>query len=231
MGLENLKSVFTEGFVGRERAITKNDAEGPSALENLTESEYAKLQFENFGPIQDTFERSPLSGRQSDYQIGGVLGQGEVDFFDGTNSYKTVIEPPKFILYLQKILVGFLPSLTLNNRLNPYDLSKNIEIVKKYIEDPLVHNKISLKMFSEVNNAINQIEKDCKKINIPILLIHGKKDKIISFEGTENISKKINDSKLILYESIYHEPHNDLEKNKVMDDFSNFIKNNIDLNL
>ncbi len=144
---------------------------------------------------------------------------------------KTVIEPPKFILYLQKILVGFLPSLTLNNRLNPYDLSKNIEIVKKYIEDPLVHNKISLKMFSEVNNAINQIEKDCKKINIPILLIHGKKDKIISFEGTENISKKINDSKLILYESIYHEPHNDLEKNKVMDDFSNFIKNNIDLNL
>ena len=103
--------------------------------------------------------------------------------------------------------------------------------MKKYIKDPLVHNKISLKMFSEVNNAINQIEKDCKKINIPILLIHGKKDKIISFEGTENISKKINDSKLILYESIYHEPHNDLEKNKVMDDFSNFIKKNIDLNL
>ena len=103
--------------------------------------------------------------------------------------------------------------------------------MKKYVKDPLVHNRISLKMFSEVNKAIDQIEKDCKKINIPTLLIHGKKDKIISFEGTENISKKINDSKFILYKSIYHEPHNDLEKNKVMDDYSNFIKKNIDLNL
>ena len=143
---------------------------------------------------------------------------------------KTVLEPPKFILYIQKILVGLFPSLTLNNRLNPYDLSKDTDIVKKYIEDPLVHNRISLKMFSEVNKAITQIENDSKKINIPILFVHGKKDKIISFKGTENISNKINKSKFILYESIFHEPHNDLEKNKVLDNYSSFIKNNIDLN-
>ena len=143
---------------------------------------------------------------------------------------KTVLEPPKFIIYIQKILVGLFPSLTLNNRLDPYDLSKDTDIVKKYIEEPLVHNKISLKMFSEVNKAIDKIENESEKINIPVLLVHGKKDNIISFKGTEKVSKKINNSKLTLYEGLYHEPHNDLEKNEILADYTSFIKNNIDLN-
>jgi len=144
---------------------------------------------------------------------------------------KTVLEPPKFIIYIQKILVRLFPSLTLNNRLDPYDLSKDTDLVEKYINDPLVHNRISLKLFSEVNKAIDKIENESKKINIPILLVHGKADNIISFEGTKNVSKKINNSKLILYEGLYHEPHNDLEKNEILANYSNFIKNNIDLNL
>ena len=143
---------------------------------------------------------------------------------------KTVLEPPKFIIYIQKILVVLFPSFTLNNRLDPYHLSKNTNKVKKYIKDPLVHNRISLKMFSEVNMAIDKIENESEKINIPVLLLHGKKDNIISFKGTKKISKKINNSKLILYEGLYHEPHNDLEKNQILDNYTSFIKNNIDLN-
>ena len=142
---------------------------------------------------------------------------------------RTVLEPPKFILYIQKILVVLFPSFTLNNRLDPYHLSKNTNKVKKYIKDPLVHNRISLKMFSEVNKAIDKIENESEKINIPVLLLHGKKDNIISFKGTKKISKKINNSKLILYEGLYHEPHNDLEKNEILDNYTSFIKNNIDL--
>mgnify|MGYP001236748096 FL=1 len=142
---------------------------------------------------------------------------------------KTVLEPPKFIIYIQKILVVLFPSFTLNNRLDPYHLSKNTNKVKKYIKDPLVHNRISLKMFSEVNKAIDKIENESEKINIPVLLLHGKKDNIISFKGTKKISKKINNSKLILYEGLYHEPHNDLEKNQILDNYTSFIKNNIDL--
>ena len=142
---------------------------------------------------------------------------------------KTVLEPPKFIIYIQKILVVLFPNFTLNNRLDPYHLSKNTNKVKKYIKDPLVHNRISLKMFSEVNKVIDKIENESEKINIPVLLLHGKKDNIISFKGTKKISKKINNSKLILYEGLYHEPHNDLEKNEILDNYTSFIKNNIDL--
>ena len=137
---------------------------------------------------------------------------------------KTVIEPPKFLLLIQKLLSGMFPSLTLNNRLDPKDLSKDTSIVKNYIRDPLVHNRISIKMFSEVNKSITKIEKESKHIDIPILLIHGKKDKIISHKGTENVANKIKNSNLKLWEKVFHEPHNDYEKNQILKYYFKFIK-------
>ena len=46
---------------------------------------------------------------------------------------KTVIKPPRHLLILQKLLCPIFPSLTLNNRIDPTDLSKNKSIVRKYI--------------------------------------------------------------------------------------------------
>ncbi len=136
---------------------------------------------------------------------------------------KTVIEPPKFLLLIQKLLSKLFPSLTLNNRLNPKDLSKDTSIVENYIKDPLVHGRISIKMFSEVNKSIRKIETESNRIDIPILLIHGKKDKIISYKGTENVAKKIKYSNLKLWEKVFHEPHNDYEKNQILKYYFNFI--------
>ena len=140
---------------------------------------------------------------------------------------KTVIKPPRHLLILQKLLCPIFPSLTLNNRIDPTDLSKNKSIVRKYINDPLVHSKISLNLFSEVNNAIKTIEKMSFNINIPILLTHGKKDRIMSYKGTENISKKIKNSQFKPWKSVYHEPHNDIEKNQILNYFLEFINRNI----
>ena len=136
---------------------------------------------------------------------------------------KTVIEPPKFLLLIQKLLNKIFPSLTLNNRLNPKDLSKDTSIVENYIKDPLVHSRISIKMFSEVNKSIRKIETESKHIDIPILLIHGKKDKIISYKGTENVAKKIKYSNLKLLKKVFHEPHNDYDKNQILKYYFNFI--------
>ena len=84
-----------------------------------------------------------------------------------------------------------------------------------------------MNLFSEVNNAIKTIEKMSFNINIPILLTHGKKDRIMSYKGTKNISKKIKNSQFKLWESVYHEPHNDIEKNQILEHFLEFINRNI----
>ena len=137
---------------------------------------------------------------------------------------ETKIKVPEYLLIIQKILKNIFPSLRLNNRLNSNHLSKNKEIVKKYVEDELVHNKISLNLYSEVMSAIDNVKQKASRIKINIFLYHGKSDKIISSNGTSEVNKLLKKCELKLYDNVYHEPHNDLEKEEVYINILEFIK-------
>ena len=119
------------------------------------------------------------------------------------------------------------PKIRLSNRLDTKDLSKDIKIVDKYKNDSLVHDRISLNLLSEINKTIEKIKNKDYNIEIPVLIIHGKKDKIISYKGSKLIHKKIKNSKLKLYDNVYHEPHNDLEKKEVLNFYFDFIKSQL----
>ena len=119
MSLKNLKSIFTEGFLGTS-TINTEDKLGKSAFENMNEQEYAKFQSENLGDIKGPVDFFPNDNAQgftnnlfntlqtkysgidlnlntytptSTYKIGGLLGSGFVDFFGGSNSYGLEIDP------------------------------------------------------------------------------------------------------------------------------------------
>jgi len=138
---------------------------------------------------------------------------------------ETEIQIPKYLLIIQKVIHILFPKVRLSNRLDTKDLSKDIKIIDKYKNDPLVHDRISLNLLSKINKTIEKIKNKDYNIEIPVLIIHGKKDKIISYKGSELISKKIKDSKLKLYDNVYHEPHNDNEKKEILEYYYDFIKN------
>ena len=138
---------------------------------------------------------------------------------------ETEIQIPKYLLIIQRIIHTLFPKIRLSNRLDTKDLSKDIKIVDKYKNDPLVHDRISLNLLSEINKTIKKIKNKDYNIEIPVLIIHGKKDKIISYKGSELINKKINNSKLKLYDNVYHEPHNDNERKEILEYYYDFIKN------
>jgi len=52
-------------------------------------------------------------------------------------------ELPKYLYFVLKILNVIAPSIQLSNGINPELISRDEEVVKNYISDPLVHNKIS----------------------------------------------------------------------------------------
>lgn len=137
---------------------------------------------------------------------------------------ETAIKIPEYLIIIQKNLKRVFPSLRLNNRLISNHLSKNKDIVSEYDKDELVHNKISLKLYSEVMRSIDNVKEKASRIKIKILLYHGKSDKIISSNGTLKISKQLKKHKIKLYENVYHEPHNDLEKEEIYQDILEFIK-------
>ena len=137
---------------------------------------------------------------------------------------ETKVKIPGFLLIIHKIFKNIFPSMQLHNNLITSHLSKDKDIVKKYEQDKLVHDRISLNLFSEILKTINEVLEKSSRIKNDILIYHGKDDMIISYEGSKKISNKIMNCKWILFENTYHEPHNDLEKSYVFKEIINFIK-------
>lgn len=137
---------------------------------------------------------------------------------------KLAFEPPKWKLFLGEILGKIAPSITMPNELNPNDISRIQAEVDAYVSDPLVHNKIS------PNYSVKFIEtgkwaiENAHQLKVPTLLLHGTGDKIIDHKATAAFSKNSNGvAEIKLFDGGYHELHNDLCRNEMLNDISNWL--------
>jgi len=126
------------------------------------------------------------------------------------------VSVPPLKLKLGKAASKILPRLTLNNEVDPKTLSRMPEVVEAYRTDPLVHNKISLRMYSEWADACKRILAHAGEIKLPFLILAGTDDRLIDPEGSKELHKlSASVSELSLLEGRYHEPFNDLENEEV----------------
>lgn len=136
-------------------------------------------------------------------------------------------EPGLTTLFLSGILKNILPSLTISNRLESKQLTHDPSVNNKYSSDPLVHDRISLKMFHELHQAGLFALKNVFKINCPLLLMHGSADTITCPRTSEkyllNTNKKTH---FKMWENQHHELHNELIQSEVFDYINNWLKNN-----
>ena len=126
------------------------------------------------------------------------------------------VSVPALKLTLGKAASKILPRLTLNNEVDPRTLSRIPEVVDAYRTDPLVHNKISLRMYSEWTDACKRIFARAGEIKLPFLILAGADDRLIDPEGSKELHQLAPSvSELKLLEGRYHEPFNDLDNEEV----------------
>jgi len=126
------------------------------------------------------------------------------------------VSVPPLKLKLGRAASKILPRLTLNNEVDPKTLSRMPEVVEAYRTDPLVHNKISLRMYSEWADACKRIFAHAGEIKLPFLILAGTDDQLIDPEGSKELHELASPvSELRLLEGRYHEPFNDLENEEV----------------
>lgn len=116
----------------------------------------------------------------------------------------------------QKIILNLfaytLPSLAVSNGIEPRLLSRNMEAVQKYISDPLVHDRISIKlgksMLKNLQNAHEQVE----RITCPVAILVGTEDKVTPPHGARSFYEKLKVKKALReFEGGYHELFEDPE--------------------
>jgi alpha-beta hydrolase superfamily lysophospholipase len=126
------------------------------------------------------------------------------------------VRVPALKLTLGKAASKVLPRLTLNNEVDPKTLSRIPEVVEAYRTDPLVHNKISLRMYSEWTDACKRIFEHAGELRLPFLILAGTDDRLIDPEGSKELHQLDPSlSELRLLEGRYHEPFNDLDNEEV----------------
>lgn len=128
---------------------------------------------------------------------------------------KLAFEPPRFKLILADIMKRIMPSLVQPNGLDTNYLSHDRKVVEDYINDPLVHDRISVGLFNSARSAAVLALEKAPGISIPVYLFHGSDDKLISPDGSRELASKNSKIELKLWEGGYHELHNESFKDDV----------------
>lgn len=113
----------------------------------------------------------------------------------------------EFLKFLANLLSIFFPTMALSNGIEAEYLSRNPQIVEDYQKDPLVHNKITARLASEIFKNIDIVFKDARNFTTPVLFVAGSEDRIVSPEGTKKLFSSVlsKDKKLIIFDGGYHE--------------------------
>jgi alpha-beta hydrolase superfamily lysophospholipase len=132
-------------------------------------------------------------------------------------------EPPSWKVKLGEFMASTLPRFTLASELDPNHLSKDEPVGIDYVADALVHNKISAGFFSEVSKSGKYALENANNVKLPGLVYHGNADKVIDFESSKLFASKSENVEFKEFDGVYHEPHNDLEKEEVLNTLSSWI--------
>lgn len=141
---------------------------------------------------------------------------------------KLAFEPPSWKLAIGKLLQKIAPSITMGNELDVTAISRDKAEVQKYIDDPLVHNKISPNYsLTFMKTGLWAIE-NASKLSIPMLVLHGTGDRLTSYRASEEFVKNTHGrARLKLFENGYHELHNDLCRTEMIHVIINWIESQL----
>lgn len=129
---------------------------------------------------------------------------------------KLGFEPPKWKVKLAKLSANIWPSLSQPTGLELDALSRNKDVIRNYEDDELVHDRITSAFFVNVHFAGQYAIDHAKEISLPLLVMHGGADRITSPEGSKDFASNANENvHLKVWNELYHELHNESEKEEV----------------
>ena len=126
--------------------------------------------------------------------------------------------PSKLLQVLGKAVRPIWPSLTLSNGVDMNNLSHDPQVAKDIRNDPLAHNRISIRMGLELIEAAKFLDQFRGPIGCPTLLMHGGDDRITCPNGTKHFAGRVNgDVTMRLWPGMLHELHHEMQKESVLE--------------
>jgi acylglycerol lipase len=91
-------------------------------------------------------------------------------------------------------------------------ISRDPAVVQAYIDDPLnTTGKTSARLGAEMLKAMQRVGAEAPKIQLPVLIMHGGADRLVSPEASKLLYERVNspDKTLRIWDGYYHELYNE----------------------
>ena len=142
---------------------------------------------------------------------------------------RIAFEPPQWKMTFARIIDKIMPSLTMSSDLDVNSISRDEDEIAAYQLDPLVHDRVSTGYSTEIMKNGEWAIAHANDLKLPMLLLHGTKDRLTSYAASEEFANKSEKVHLILFENAFHELHHDLDKDKVLEKIISWIKDELQL--
>ena len=135
------------------------------------------------------------------------------------------VKAPKWKLALSGVLSKLLPRLPLGNEIDPAALSHDPAYVRAYRDDPLVHDRITPRLYTEMVEHIGRAFAERGRLGLPLLFLVPTDDAIVDEDAVLRFAGGLpGDVTVRVYEGFRHEPHNEVGRERVMADVAEWLE-------
>jgi alpha-beta hydrolase superfamily lysophospholipase len=129
---------------------------------------------------------------------------------------RTAFAPPAWKVKLGRVMNNIWPALAQPSGLETQAISRDPAVVRAYVGDPLVHDRISARLFVSCYEAGLWALEHAAEFSLPLLIMHGGDDRLTSAAASREFAARVpGDCTLKIWESFYHEIHNEPEQRDV----------------
>ncbi len=160
------------------------------------------------------------------HSMGGLIGLAYALDYPETLDYLVISAPalaadtPRHLVWFLRLANRFRPQFTVKRPGDQSGISRDPAVVQAFIQDPLYVPISSARWAVEILAAQPRIMARAEELRLPFLLMQGLADTVVRPDASQAFFQRVSspDKTLLVYEGYFHELHNDLGKEKPLDD-------------
>jgi alpha-beta hydrolase superfamily lysophospholipase len=154
-------------------------------------------------------------------QVAGVIATGPW--------LRLAFEPPAFLVALGGLMNRLWPTFSQSNRVDLSLLSHDMPFIDALHDPAQYHNQITAREYFQMSAGAEYLLQHASEFDLPVLLMHGGADKIISPAGTQAFyaHARSADKTLKVYDGLYHEITNERERERVIEDMRTWLDKHV----
>jgi alpha-beta hydrolase superfamily lysophospholipase len=133
---------------------------------------------------------------------------------------------PRGRMLIARVLRYLAPRLSFDAGLDPSALSRDPEVGRRYVADPLVFRRISVSLAVALQDAARRTAPGGADVALPMLVLHGEQDALCPVEGSRRFHAdlRVHGSALRCYPELRHEIFNEPEAEQVFEDLLRWLE-------